>query len=255
MAFPSHSSVSSDHAFLPTRTARSAPVRALRVSGLSILALVFAVGCGDPSGAGGAAGKGGEGGFGGNAGAGGEGGFGGDAGAGGEGGAGGIGPIQDKIVFVTSTVHQGSLGGLEGADAVCNEAAADAGLPGTFLAWLADSTDSPDTRFAKSEQPYVRTDGKHIADSYDDLVTQGPHRDIKVDEYGERVHWLPGSAWTNVRPDGTTKSETRTCEDWSTDDHHALSYFGWYLKQDGHWTDAHIKSFCAIPRRLYCFQQ
>jgi len=40
-----------------------------------------------------------------------------------------------SYVFVTSTLHDGNLGGLEGADAICNQLAAG-NLPGTYTAWL-----------------------------------------------------------------------------------------------------------------------
>jgi len=43
-------------------------------------------------------------------------------------------------VFTTSTFHQGNLGGLAGADAICNARAAEASLPGIYMAWLADQT-------------------------------------------------------------------------------------------------------------------
>src|SRR5262249_42934796 len=41
-----------------------------------------------------------------------------------------------KRVFVTSTTHDGNLGGLDGADAICASLAANAGLSGTYKAWL-----------------------------------------------------------------------------------------------------------------------
>ena len=36
----------------------------------------------------------------------------------------------NRIVFLTSTTHTGNLGGLTGADAICNDLASTAGLPG-----------------------------------------------------------------------------------------------------------------------------
>ena len=49
-------------------------------------------------------------------------------------------------VFVTSTVHDGNLGGLVGADAICNSLASAAGLAGTYKAWLSDGSGWPRCR-------------------------------------------------------------------------------------------------------------
>ena len=79
-----------------------------------------------------------------------------------------------KRVFVTSTRYTGDLGGIPGADEKCQSHADAAGLAGTFLAWISDGVDSPATRFARSAEPYVRTDGTKIAEDWDDLVDELP---------------------------------------------------------------------------------
>ncbi|MDE0205503.1 MAG: hypothetical protein OXP66_05695, partial [Candidatus Tectomicrobia bacterium] len=43
---------------------------------------------------------------------------------------------ETVFVFVTKAAFQGNFGGLAGADARCQSAARDAGLPGLFRAWL-----------------------------------------------------------------------------------------------------------------------
>ena len=44
--------------------------------------------------------------------------------------------LGGRFVFVTSTTTQGDFGGLSGADAICQAAAAIAGLPGSYRAWV-----------------------------------------------------------------------------------------------------------------------
>ena len=53
------------------------------------------------------------------------------------------------LAFVTSTLQQGNLGGLSGADALCTTRAqaANPPLPGIYMAWLSDDTGSPSSRF------------------------------------------------------------------------------------------------------------
>ncbi len=57
---------------------------------------------------------------------------------------------NEKTVFVTKASFKSNLGGLTGADDKCQAEADDPAsiVPsGTYLAWLSDGTDSPDTRF------------------------------------------------------------------------------------------------------------
>jgi len=52
-------------------------------------------------------------------------------------------PSCTRIVFATSTLQNGNLGGLAGADQICQEHADAAGLLGSFKAWLSDSRPPP----------------------------------------------------------------------------------------------------------------
>ena len=73
---------------------------------------------------------------------------------------------HEKTVFITSAKFKGNLGGLAGADDKCQaEADGPASIvpSGTYLAWLSDGTDSPDTRFTKSSHPYMLPDGTKLA--------------------------------------------------------------------------------------------
>ena len=72
---------------------------------------------------------------------------------------------------MTRTQFDGALGGLDGADALCQAHADDAGLVGTYFAWLSTSNDDdPESRFTRSVLPYVRADDVSLADNWDDFV-------------------------------------------------------------------------------------
>lgn len=178
-----------------------------------------------------------------------------------------------KTVFVTSKTFQGDLiteaeqltgtvatSGLEGGDLICQNLATDAGLGGNYKAWLADSSGSPSTRFARSTVPYVRTDGVKVADDWNDLVNcsnpsclQAP---INVDEFG-----FPPSAapvFSNVLPDGTTWFPD-TCDNWTFVGVFELGQpfvarWGANVNTDITWTRAG-SGFCASSFPLYCFGQ
>ncbi|MDH3631547.1 MAG: DUF1554 domain-containing protein [Gammaproteobacteria bacterium] len=112
---------------------------------------------------------------------------------------------NEKTVFVTSATFDSNLGGLTGADAKC-QAEADGPTSivpsGTYLAWLSDGTNSPNTRFTKSSHPYVLPNGKKIAEGYTDLTDGSLLIPISLGPDGKPVGYQP--FWTGTNPDGTT---------------------------------------------------
>jgi len=121
-----------------------------------------------------------------------------------------------STVFVTSTTYTGNLGGLTGADAKCQARADAAGLPGTYMAWLSDSTGSPDTRFVKSTGPYTLVDDTIIAANWDDLIDGTLPLSINLDEIGSLMLFSsPTNVWSTTASDGTRASNSH-CNDWSS---------------------------------------
>ncbi len=77
----------------------------------------------------------------------------------------------DKRIFVTSAIYKGNLGGLTGADAICQTHAAQASLGGAWKAWLSDTTTDVSARLYHWPGRFVRVDGAIIAESWDVLTT------------------------------------------------------------------------------------
>lgn len=178
--------------------------------------------------AGGASGEGGSagttlGGEGGSAG------LGGASGSPGSGGEGGRAEASVKVVFVSSVAYTGNLGGLDGADAKCAALALAAGLPGTFKAWLSDSTGSPSTRFTQATVDYVLTNGTVFAHGWSDLISPSPKPAFDVNELGgspptsdTACAGLNGgyAAWVSSNADGTPAPNVaagdHSCSNWSS---------------------------------------
>ena len=85
-------------------------------------------------------------------------------------------------------------------------------FPGTFRAWLSDSTGSPSTRFTQSTLRYVRVDGVKVADDWADLtditMTAGfLYTPINVTENGDQLSEASPFTWTTTRTDGTAISQ------------------------------------------------
>jgi len=167
-------------------------------------------------------------------------------------------------VFTTSTFHQGNLNGLAGADAICNARAAEASLPGIYMAWLADQTGSPSTRFVQSTKPYVLTDGATVAISYNALVTDGTllHA-INRDEFGLPVTGGTFSGtvnWTNVTTEGTPNATSpfSTNNSWTDNTDATQASIGNNTLTTPRWTHSlPTGDFLGSdnPLHLYCFEQ
>ena len=167
--------------------------------------------------------------------------------------------VPEKLVFVSSTTTDGDMGGIEMADQTCNDLASDASLPGDYLAWLSDSTTSPNARFTRSDGPYVRVDGVVVAFNYEDLIDFNIFHSISVDEQGSNVGFGNG-VWTGTQPNGDALSSS-TCFDWmstttgGTRGEHGVIGDPTATFEPGEWTNFANRELCDVPRRIYCFEQ
>lgn len=153
-------------------------------------------------------------------------------------------------VFITSATPTGAMGGLSGADAICQSLAAAAGLPGTYLAWLSDASSSPRSRFTQATVPYVLADGQAIADSWSDLtIGLGLNRLLNQTETGTALNDGIIDVWTNSTSQGFARAYH--CEGWTS-----TTTTGWFgnAESTNNWSDEGTRA-CGSGARLYCFQQ
>ncbi len=170
-----------------------------------------------------------------------------------------------KKVFVTSETYTSNLGGLAGADQKCNALAATAGLSGTYMAWLSDSSAGPDTRFTRSDIPYALVDGTLIASDWDDLVDGALLAAITRTEFASVVSSGTFIVRTNTDLNGSTLATTpaEACGDFLTDPlYTAATPAGNRSSLDSRWTKDFltgsgriIQYFCRVSFHLYCFEQ
>lgn len=190
----------------------------------------------------------------------------------------------ERVVFVTSQVyHPGtpydpvsspySFNSLDDADRVCQDAADNAGLPGTYQAWLSTDTASPSNRFATmSDAPYVRTDGAVVAENWLDLTTPDTEpaswstprlkNPINLDEFGSSFATYIGTI-TGTNADGTSfiyNGAGYNCLGWTSYDNPgdgAGVLRGNGNSVGGSWTGDETLSCLGSEGagRLYCFQQ
>lgn len=155
-------------------------------------------------------------------------------------------PGTFNIAFVTSTTHSGSFGGLAGADAICATLASNAGLPGTYVAWLSTATVNAIDRLG-SARGFVRPDGAPFTDQPAELAANQVFNALHLDETGTDVG--PVEVWTGTQKNGTAAANA--CTDWT-----ATTGKGRVGNSQGGpaaWTDAAADVSCSQPRRHYCF--
>lgn len=176
-----------------------------------------------------------------------------------------------KTAFVTKDTYQGDLlgeaqaafgdcagvsTGMEGADCICQETADAAGLDGTYLAWIATTTDDdPEARFTQSSQPYVMPDLTIIADDWADLTDGTLNATLRIAEDGSSTN-SPTLAWTKVREDGGWFQNTvADCADWTSASGSDTGAIGRTNHSDTEWTNPASGIACSNHVRLYCFEQ
>ncbi len=160
-----------------------------------------------------------------------------------------------KRVFATSKTFGGDLqsegagtSGLNGADKLCNEHAANLG--GTWVAWL--STGSGAIGRITSNGPWYRVDGSVELFPDRDALKGVPKAPIAMDENGFTI----GSdvrAWTGTDVGGTPATTGQKCNAWTS----GGIYFGQYgevSSQGTQWTDAGEDSCLTAKNRLICFE-
>ena len=154
-----------------------------------------------------------------------------------------------NIVFTTSSSHDGALGGLAGADAICAQRASEAGLAGTYIALLSTSTTNAIDRLDGS-RGWQRVDGKPVIDLPSQLTGLRAWYPIALDESGNDVRVNTTQVWTGTNPDGTAASDT--CSDWQTVNGYAGSV-GVDESGAANLTSTNFSDGCSALHRLYCF--
>lgn len=161
--------------------------------------------------------------------------------------------IAKRKVFVTSVGYTGNLGGLDGADDICQMHADADGvkLGGSFRAWLSTDEASPATQFADSDftGKYVRVDGVVVAEGWQELTSGVLMNPINKDEMNALANGK--AVWTNTEIDGTALSD-EDCANWGVGGISAVT--GLSSVTDSKWTNSESPQLCSSFRRLYCIE-
>lgn len=154
-------------------------------------------------------------------------------------------PANPKTVFVTDERMAGGFGGQTTADSICQSEADDAGLLGTYRAFLSTTSRSAASRLA--DAAYVRPDGVSVARSLADLVDGAIQNAINVNAAGQTVG---GDVWTGTLQSG---NQAANCADWTVGDASSSGQCGSTQFTDERWTENQVPR-CDVVLRLFCFE-
>lgn len=188
-----------------------------------------------------------------------------------------------NYVFATSTKHDGNFAalapaptggvgdGLAGADALCKSLATQAGLPGTYVAWLSTPEVSAIERI-QTARGWINTHGDPVFDNPigtlgDPGINTGEmFYAVGYDESGAKVTPLSYEfVFTGTQGNGTRAPDNfhsnGHCNRWTSNNGPAANY-GFAFHGSQNWSDYDIrvidKSFneqwsCSQQGRVYCF--
>jgi hypothetical protein len=154
------------------------------------------------------------------------------------------------LIFATSTPLQGNLGGISGADGLCQKSAIAAGLSGTFKALISDSSTSARDRLTIGF-PLHNTAGQLIATDTTDLWDGDVQNPIAYDEHGALVTSI-FRVWNGTRDSGRAYAQN-TCQDWTSSAQDDMGEIG-MLNRKATWIDDSAVT-CDKEGRLYCISQ
>ena len=180
-----------------------------------------------------------------------------------------------RFVFVTGGVHTGSLGGLDGADEICQGLTKTAFTNGkapwleerTFKAWLSTNGsegvnavdrlegDGFEGKYVKVEKGERQDKVVVVADGWNGLVSDTHQAGITRTESGLSVKG--GPVWTNTKTDGYSDGPF-DCDAWEFEETGKKGRVGQLTSYGAEWTEldgnGEEPASCATELHLYCIE-
>ena len=195
-------------------------------------------------------------------------------------------PIHDarRTVFVTAGIFKGDLrspywewgfneNGARRGDIICQCAAAQAGLPGKFIAWLSNADTGEDwvgdgdvrdfiedNNNDEGSWSFVDTKNYCIAESWTNFIDGSHERPVQRDEHGNLIPDMSTRyAWTGSTASG--EATISTCNSWSDASPFSFGTIGEWRLSSSQWSASAACDFsdptpcaCDRSRHLYCIQ-
>lgn len=167
-------------------------------------------------------------------------------------GADGVGDGQHRI-FVSSSTHNGNLGGISGADSICASLASSAGLELTYKAFIGDSTNKLLNRFSLSGSVYnfAGVDRFKVVELGGNLFDADNTSLLQMIEYDENGDSVSGLVWTGSDSEGQN-TLIEDCSNWSSDNGVDEGNVGDNTRTSGFFLEDAPAQTCDLSYRIYC---
>jgi hypothetical protein len=155
--------------------------------------------------------------------------------------------VNPRLMFTSSALFDGNLGGLAGADAKCVSLATAANLANAsgFRAWISATSVNAIDRFVADARPIAAVSLAKIANSLEDLRLGSLVRAPNQDEHGNVI--LEVLAWTGTAIGGVYFGQA--CGDWTNATDRTMA--GNPFATTSQWSTASVQP-CAAAQHLYC---
>ena len=166
---------------------------------------------------------------------------------------------NEKIIFVTSTKHTGNLGGLSGADSICQNLAKTAGLPGNFQAVMSDSTTNAKDRFYFASGVSIQlVDDTLVANGSDELWDAPAGVAVNVTELNSTttdVYVWSDTVWNGtLAEDFSGGGPELPCNDWADETNSTSAIVGCTSAAGCGWID-YTSLYCDTENPIYCIEE
>lgn len=163
-------------------------------------------------------------------------------------------PTTGRVAFVTNSSWTPSSG-LAGADQKCMDDAQQAGLPGSFKAFLAADGASAASRFNESGPQWVRPDGVAVALTAADLF-EADFLDSAIHQSADGLLYLSGyGIWTGASSRTAAGTANTTCNNWTSSSEANMAIYGTAGYTSRIFFARTTRSCAATYFRLYCLQE
>ena len=163
--------------------------------------------------------------------------------------------VLSRVIFVSSELYLGDLGGIQGANQKCQAHAVAGGLSNAekFRAWLSTDAASPSTwQGLDPMKRYQLPSGTIVAKSWTQLVSG--QLEVSINQTEAKIMLGqndPSNVWTGTLDDGSAAGSN--CDGWTDPTDGSFGLRGKSLFENGTWTEFGDQK-CYGLGRLYCVE-
>lgn len=160
--------------------------------------------------------------------------------------------------FIASPGGDGDLGGIAGADEICEAQKTD---DGTYKALIVDGVNRSSPLASGGAKDWVLYPNTTYVGTMDSIIVGTTNANAVFDTLSEGIGaspppftFAPPASWTGLKSDWTTSGDN--CNGWTSADPAANGAVGLNGETDSDaWSDSYGSASCQYPQFIYCIEQ